>query len=110
MPDESLPENPYLAANWVKFGEPVKPQYGAVLSFWRGSPSSWKGHVAFYIGEDDQNYYVLGGNQSNKVSKTFIAKNRLRKNGSRWPTSAMKPDYKKTIVSSAGHVLSTNEA
>lgn len=109
MPEESLPENPYLAANWAKFGKAVTPQYGAVMSFWRGSPTDWRGHVAFYLGEDSKNYYVLGGNQSNKVSKTFIAKNRLRKNGSRWPLSAITPSNKKTIVSSSGKIISTNE-
>jgi uncharacterized protein (TIGR02594 family) len=85
LPDEAVPDNPYLAANWAKWGKPVQPQRGAVLSFWRGSPTSWKGHVGFYAGESDKHYYVLGGNQSNSVTIAPIDKNRLRRNGSRWP-------------------------
>ena len=109
MPEEPMVTNPYLAANWTKFGQVCEPQYGSILSFWRGSPKSWKGHVAFYIGEDADNYYVLGGNQGNTVSRTFIAKNRLRKNGSRWPSTGMKPNNKKIFVSSGGSIISENE-
>lgn len=35
------------------------------------------GHVALYIGEDDGAYHCLGGNQSDAVTITRIAKSRL---------------------------------
>lgn len=109
--DEPMVENPYLAANWTKFGIATTPRYGAILSFWRGSPSSWKGHVGFYVGETKDHYQVLGGNQSNAVTKTFIAKNRLRKNGCRWPSTALSPDVSEPIfVDRNGAPVSTNEA
>ena len=47
---------------------PATPQLGAVMVFWRRSPDSGLGHVAFYFAEDERTYHVLGGNQSNMVS------------------------------------------
>lgn len=46
-----------------------------------------KGHVGFYVGEDAKGYYVLGGNQGDKVSVVRIAKDRLLPNGIRWPAT-----------------------
>ena len=108
--DEPLPVNPYLAANWVKFGIQCRPQYGAIMSFWRGSPSSWKGHVAFYVAEDDEAYHILGGNQRNSVSITRIGKNRLRTHGCRWPASAMEPTGRPRLIARGSDPLSHNEA
>lgn len=110
LPDEPMVVNPYLAANWVKFGIQCRPQYGAILSFWRGSPSSWKGHVAFYVAEDDVAYHVLGGNQRNSVSITRIEKNRLRSHGCRWPSTAMEPTGHARRVARGADPLSHNEA
>lgn len=110
LPDEVLPTNPYLAANWAKWGQECSPQYGAVMSFWRGSPTSWKGHVAFYVAEDDEAYHVLGGNQQNSINVTRIAKKRLRKGGCRWPASLPFPSGVKRRVARGADPLSTNEA
>jgi uncharacterized protein (TIGR02594 family) len=112
MPEEPIPTNPYLALNWAKFGIPVKPTYGAVLSMWRGSPDSWKGHVAFAIGVNESGtaYRIVGGNQKNRVSETWIASNRVRKNGCRWPSTALPPKGDLPVMNSKGAVLSTNEA
>lgn len=74
---EPIPKNPLGARNWASYGVATTPQYGAILVFWRGSKSGTLGHVGFYVGEDDTYYYVLGGNQSNKVSITRMPKNRL---------------------------------
>ena len=71
------------ARQWLKFGYKVKPQYGAVMVFWRGSKSGWSGHVGFYVSEDNSYYHILGGNQSNMVNVTKISKNRFL--GARWP-------------------------
>lgn len=104
-------ENPYLARNWLDFGDPCDPTPGAVMVFWRGSRSGTSGHVAFYVGEDDYSYYVLGGNQSNKVSITRIAKHRLL--GARWPNVARQMGYHPggpKIINDPDIVLSVNEA
>lgn len=110
LPKEPLPENPYLAANWCKFGVKARPQWGAVLVFWRGSPSSWKGHVGFYAGEDATSFRVMGGNQSNAVTFTRIAKNRLRDGGCRWPDTFPDPNAGPLRVDLARAAMSQNEA
>ena len=56
------------ARSWLKIGKEVhNPIPGDKVVFWRGSPDSWKGHVAYYISELNGWTYVLGGNQSNQV-------------------------------------------
>lgn len=107
-PNERLPGNPYLAANWATFGQPVIPTRGAIMSFWRGSPDSGLGHVAFYWSESATAYNVWGGNQSDSISLTSLAKNRLRKNGSRWPLTVPLPGT--GAVAEGSGKLSTNEA
>jgi uncharacterized protein (TIGR02594 family) len=79
IPGIKVPANPYWALNWSTWGVPVNPQYGAILSFERNGG----GHVGFYAGETPTHYLVLGGNQSNKVSKALVSKSQLR--GSRMP-------------------------
>lgn len=107
-PHERLPANPYFAANWATWGQHVKPTRGAIMSFWRGSPDAGTGHVAFYWSESDDAYNIWGGNQSDRISLTSIAKNRLRKNGSRWPLTVPLPGTG-TVAGESGK-LSTNEA
>lgn len=107
LPDEPIPTNPLGARNWLKFGRSCEPQKGAVLVFWRGSPSGWKGHVGLFHGEDSVAFHVLGGNQADRVSITRIAKNRLL--GARWPLTAEFLLTGKGEASATGG-LSTNEA
>lgn len=74
------------ARSWLYIGTEV-PLYqeadsldvelGDILIFWRESRESWKGHVGFYINEDEEYYYVLGGNQGNKVQISKYPKSRL---------------------------------
>lgn len=106
LPNEPQVANPYLARNWLKFGKDTKPRLGAVMVFWRGSRSGTSGHVALYVGEDATAYHVLGGNQSNAIGVTRIAKDRLL--GARWPLT----DNLSTVAISkiANGGLSTNEA
>lgn len=73
-------QNPLSALEWAKFGKKVEPCYGAVLVFYRDGG----GHVGFAVGEDANYYHVLGGNQSNMVNVTRVAKSRLR--SIRWPS------------------------
>ncbi|MBN8294539.1 TIGR02594 family protein [Rhodobacter sp. NTK016B] len=41
---------------------------GDVVVFWRVSPDSWQGHVAFLVRFEGDHVIVRGGNQGNKVS------------------------------------------
>lgn len=106
-PDTELPDNPLGARNWLKFGDACEPQLGACMVFWRGSRSGWQGHVAYYWGEDDTHFHVLGGNQNNAVTVTRIAKGRLL--GARWPLDTYAP-RKRVRLSPAGVPITTNEA
>lgn len=82
LPHEPLPSNPYWALNWSKFGRALKaPAMGAIATFKRDGG----GHVAFVIGQDATYFHVLGGNQSNAVTITKIAKARL--DALRWPAT-----------------------
>ena len=105
LPSANRPENPLGARNWLKFGREVKPQIGAVMVFWRGSRDGWSGHVGFYHGESATTYSILGGNQSDAVTVTTIAKDRFL--GARWPDGY--PASGETAAV-AGGALSTNEA
>jgi uncharacterized protein (TIGR02594 family) len=90
LPDEpftgAVGKNPYWARNWLKFGKPVEPCRYAVIVFSRGNG----GHVGFVVGEDDTDYYVLGGNQSNMVNVTRISKDRFL--GCTWPVTYPNPN------------------
>ena len=67
--------DPLWALNWGRFGVAAgQPMLGDVLTFIRDGG----GHVALYIAESRTTFHVLGGNQSDRVCFTEIAKSRLR--------------------------------
>lgn len=103
LTSEPLPANPLGAVNWSKFGVSCLPTRGAVLVFSR----SGGGHVGFYVGEDKEAFHVLGGNQSNQVNITRVAKSRHV--ATRWPATVPAPIAVRTLKP-AGGALSTNEA
>jgi uncharacterized protein (TIGR02594 family) len=107
LPHADLPLNPLGARNWLQFGDPVTPQLGSVLVFWRGSKAGWQGHVGFYWAEDETHYHVLGGNQADSVSVTRIERGRLL--GARWPTGINAPGITRR-ASASGALISVNEA
>lgn len=109
LKDEQVPVNPYLARNWMKFGQQIEPTLGAVLVFWRGSRNGSQGHVGFYAGEssDGKKLYVLGGNQSDSISIVPIAADRLL--GARWPMTISIPAKRERPVMIGGK-LSIDEA
>jgi len=75
---KKVPRQYLRARAWEKFGSrAATPKLGDVLVFWRGSPNGASGHVGLYVGETAQFYYVLGGNQSDSVCITRLAKHRL---------------------------------
>jgi len=72
---KELPPNPLWALNWATFGHKVTngAKLGDILVFKRNGG----GHVALYIGEDDECYHCLGGNQSDTVNIVRKPKNRV---------------------------------
>lgn len=108
---EPLPTVPLLARAWTKFGNPVVPQVGAVMVFWRGSRKAPTGHVGFYVGEEKGEggaYHILGGNQSDKVCVTRIAKSKLLE--ARWPATVPAPAGRVNIVDAKGGKLFNDAA
>lgn len=65
------------------------PAIGAITTMWRDSPDSGKGHVFFYMGENDNGIVALGGNQKNKVCIQYEPKNRVY--GYYWPVALPTP-------------------
>lgn len=99
-------EGPLWARNWAKFGKAAdKALLGDVLVFRRGQGS---GHVGLYVGEDYGAYHVLGGNQSDGVTITRIAKDRCI--AVRRPAYRKAPATAKPVQLAATGTLSTNEA
>jgi len=109
-----IPEGPLYALNWAKFGTPVALRQGLmvdlplifanallaslgdVLVFDRTQPGATtrSGHVGFYIGEDSDYYRVLGFNQGDAVSFTWIAKRRcvaIRRPEYHTPPASVRP-------------------
>ena len=100
---EPLPANPLSARGWRRFGGPCTPRPGAVMVFWRGRRDGWQGHVAFYVGEDDQGFFhVLGGNQSDAVTVTRINRTRLLE--ARWPATVALSAAGPRLVKADGQV------
>lgn len=98
--------NPLWARNWAKFGtKAASAALGDVLVFERAGGG---GHVAFYVAEDDIAYHVLGGNQSNAVTITRIAKSRCI--AVRRPIYSAQPASVQRRIVARGGALSTNEA
>jgi uncharacterized protein (TIGR02594 family) len=74
-----FPKEFAMARSWLNFGEPVrKPVEGDVTVLWRGSPSAYTGHVAFYVsGHGTGTLRLLGGNQSNQVNISQFPESRV---------------------------------
>lgn len=107
LPEEVLPGNPLGARQWAQFGDSSTPRIGAIMVFWRESPASGKGHVGFYVGEDETAYQILGGNQSDSVCLTWLDKKRFV--AARWPKGASSL-VTSSIRKSRDQGLSSNEA
>ena len=73
-----------LARSWLDWGEPLDaPLAGCIAVLWRDEPTSWKGHVGFWLREDAAEVYLLGGNQLEAVREHTYP--RLCVLGYRWP-------------------------
>ncbi len=83
----------------------MQPMLGDILTFKRDGG----GHVGIYVGEDDECYHVLGGNQSNAMNVTRILKSRLHKaRRTKWKVA--QPVNVRKIQLTAKGKISTNEA
>jgi uncharacterized protein (TIGR02594 family) len=84
-----------LARSWLDWGQELEsPALGSVAVLWRESPSSWKGHVGFFLRADNERIYLLGGNQLDEVREhSYPIESVL---GYRWPTEVPLP---KTVSS-----------
>ena len=99
------PAHPLWALSWSAFGAKAEvPALGDVLVFARNGG----GHVALYVGEDRDAFHCLGGNQSDRVCVTRIAKSRLY--AARRPLYRVRPANVRPIHLEATGTLSLNEA
>jgi uncharacterized protein (TIGR02594 family) len=103
---KEVTDSPLWALSWADFGNPAAggPMLGDVLTFKRDGG----GHVSLYVGEDASAYHCLGGNQSDQVCITRIAKSRLYR--ARRPIYNVQPLNVRKIVLAANGKLSNNEA
>lgn len=103
--EREVVKQPLRALSWATFGTKVDSAVlGDVLVFKR----SGGGHVGLYVGESVDSYFVLGGNQSDMVNITRIAKSRLY-SINRPIYKAMPESCKKYYYTNQG-ALSSNEA
>jgi len=77
-PDEPQAFNRLGARNWLEYGDECGVNLGAVAVFWRTHKTkSWNGHVAIVTGQSKTALRVVGGNQSDNVTETWISRDRL---------------------------------
>lgn len=50
--------------------------FGDIVVFWRGDKAGRDGHVGLYVAENDDYYYILGGNQKDGVNIAKLSKER----------------------------------
>lgn len=90
------------AKAWMDWGKNCRPTLGAVVVFGRQGG----GHVGLLVGESNDSWYVLGGNQKHAVNIMPILKSRAL--GYRWPASH--PLKNTPLPRMTGGIVSTNEA
>lgn len=98
-------DNPLRALSWKDFGIGVPfPRFGDIVVFTRDGG----GHVGIYIGESDDSYYILGGNQKDEVNISRL--NKTRAVAFRSPPYKVTPQSVKKYFYTNQGVLSTNES
>jgi uncharacterized protein (TIGR02594 family) len=102
---KEIPKHPLWALSWSAFGaKSPAAALGDVLVFVRNGG----GHVGLYVGEDASAFHVLGGNQSDRVCITRVAKARLY--AARRPLYRVQPANVRAIHLESTGALSLNEA
>jgi uncharacterized protein (TIGR02594 family) len=80
--------NSALARSWLNWGEVLEePIPGCIVVTTRDDPAGWKGHVGFFLRHDEQNVYLLGGNQLDEVCEHFYVRSSVL--GYRWPKQSI---------------------
>jgi uncharacterized protein (TIGR02594 family) len=79
-PSGSLLARSYERGWGTKCNEPI---YGAVGTFWRGSPQSGMGHTGFIVGANAEEIFLLNGNYQDGVCYAAIPRSRFT--GAWWP-------------------------
>lgn len=90
------------ARSWAGFGVAAdQPSLGDVMVFARQGG----GHVALYVGESADSWFILGGNQSDRVSITARAKasGMIAVRRPRWRVAAP-PQRRPILITAAGPV------
>ena len=60
--------NSLLARSFLSLGEHTDtPELGDIVVLWRESQESIYGHAGFYISENENSFFLLGGNQDGIV-------------------------------------------
>lgn len=88
--------------NFVRLSAPA---LGAIVTNWRGSPSSGQGHVFFYDGENSSGVRGIGANEDDQIKRSFHPRERIT--GYWWPKSVPLPKVGKIIVGAGGDVVRT---
>jgi uncharacterized protein (TIGR02594 family) len=102
---KEVPKHPLWALSWSAFGaKSPSAALGDVLVFVRKGG----GHVGLYAGEDASAFHVLGGNQSDRVCITRVAKARLY--AARRPLYRVQPANVRPVHLESTGALSLNEA
>ena len=97
------------ARDFMRWGKPLKtPKPGCICVFSRGDPRGWQGHVGFYVGEENGQILLLGGNQSDQVSIEHVSKARLL--GYRWPVQTSNSSTIKSVATGIGGTVATATA
>jgi len=66
------------ARSFMTYGTPTTtPNIGDIVILWRIYRDSAFGHVGFFIKEEKNNIYILGGNQNDEVNISIFPKARL---------------------------------
>ena len=74
-----------LARSWLAWGEPLSaPISGCIVVLSRDDPGGWKGHVGFFLRDDEAQVHLLGGNQLDQVREHCYPRGSVL--GYRWPT------------------------
>lgn len=103
LKEAGLPHTGKLnARSYLDWGQPVEigaAEPGDVVILWRGSPDSWKGHVAFFVRFEGEDVILLGGNQNNQVNERAYPADRIL--GVRRMKERTSPAQSKTMKASA---------
>jgi uncharacterized protein (TIGR02594 family) len=68
------------ARSWQRVGQPVPPDSvapGDVVILWRGSRRGWRGHVGFFLRDEENHIWILGGNQGGRICAKRYPKSRV---------------------------------